>query len=206
MRRAAVHESTDRFQKKREHTHRELLAAACRVLAEKGYHRARVADIATAAGVSVGTFYLYYPTKEALLRELAEEVVRALKAEVDAVTQSVRDPVEKARARNRTFFRFAQKHRELFRIVFGHGAEFHDVLRNAQEFFIADLAANFREGIASGAFRPFDPHLLAHAFVGMAQQVLRWWIENGAMSADEVAQAVLDFALHGIERPRPPGP
>jgi len=204
LRHASLRESSDRFRKKREQTHRDLLAAACRVLAEKGYHRARVVDIAAAAGVSVGTFYLYYPTKEALLLEVAEEMIRALEAEVDAAIQSIRDPIERVRARNRTFFDFAQKHRELFRIVFGHGAEFHDVLRKVQDAFIADLAANFRDGIESGVLRPFDPHLLAHAFVGMAQQVLRWWIETDAMPAAEVGEAALDFALHGIERPLPP--
>ena len=51
----------------------------------------------------------------------------------------VTDPIEQSRIRTLTFFRFAQENRELFRIVFGHGASFHDVVRRCQEGFIRDV-------------------------------------------------------------------
>lgn len=196
--------SSPRSQRRREQTRRDLLDAARRVLSEKGFHRAKVADIAHAAKVGVGTFYLYYPTKEALFIELVEDLVRLLKAEFEKLRAEVRDPVALARIRNETFFRFAQSHRELFRIVFGHGEEFHDVVRRAQQLFIADLAENLRDGMQTGAFRPGNPDLLAHAFIGVALQVVHWWVENETMPVEEVSQAVLDFVLHGLERP--PGP
>lgn len=188
-----------RSQRRREQTRRDLLDAARRVLSEKGFHRAKVADIARAAKVGVGTFYLYYPAKEALFIELVEDVIRLLKGEFEKLQERIEDPVMLARVRNETFFRFAQSHRELFRIVFGHGEEFHDVVRRAQQLFIADLADNLRQGMQSGAFRPGNPDLLAHAFIGVALQVVHWWVENETMSVEEVSQAVLDFVLHGLE-------
>jgi AcrR family transcriptional regulator len=48
-----------------------LLDAGMRVLAERGYHAARVDDIVRAAEVSHGTFYLYFSNKEDLFRALA---------------------------------------------------------------------------------------------------------------------------------------
>ncbi len=45
-----------------------LLDAGMRVFAERGVHAARVDDIVRAARTSHGTFYLYFPNKEALLR------------------------------------------------------------------------------------------------------------------------------------------
>ena len=59
----------NRFERRRERTRQDLLAAATGVLAEKGLHRTKVADIATAADVGVGTFYLHFPDKEALLTD-----------------------------------------------------------------------------------------------------------------------------------------
>src|SRR5579862_6341808 len=56
--------------RRREQTARHLLEAARAVLATKGYHGTKIVDIARAARVGVGTFYLYYPTKEALFLEL----------------------------------------------------------------------------------------------------------------------------------------
>ncbi|WP_208027000.1 TetR/AcrR family transcriptional regulator [Rhabdothermincola sediminis] len=48
-----------------------LLAAGMEVLAEKGYHAARVDDVVRVADVSHGTFYLYFSNKEDLFRALA---------------------------------------------------------------------------------------------------------------------------------------
>jgi AcrR family transcriptional regulator len=53
-------------------TRAKLLDAAVPALAEKGYHATRVDDIVRQAGVSHGTFYLYFTNKEDLFRTLAE--------------------------------------------------------------------------------------------------------------------------------------
>lgn len=50
-----------------------MLAAAVPALAEKGYQAARVDDVVRIAGVSHGTFYLYFANKEDLFRALAEQ-------------------------------------------------------------------------------------------------------------------------------------
>ena len=76
--------TAERSQRRREQTARTLLDAARRVLAAKGYHGTKIVDIARAASVGVGTFYLYYPTKEALFLELVEDTVARLKTELDA--------------------------------------------------------------------------------------------------------------------------
>jgi len=57
-----------------------LLDAGMRVFAERGVHAARVDDIVRAARTSHGTFYLYFPNKEALLRALAVECAEELDA------------------------------------------------------------------------------------------------------------------------------
>lgn len=47
---------------------RQLLEAALEVFVDKGFAAARVDDVAAHAGVSKGTLYLYYPSKDALLK------------------------------------------------------------------------------------------------------------------------------------------
>jgi AcrR family transcriptional regulator len=56
-----------------EATRSKLLAAAVPALADKGYHATRVDDVVRLAGVSHGTFYLYFANKEDLFRGLAAE-------------------------------------------------------------------------------------------------------------------------------------
>lgn len=188
----------DRLQRRREQTARTLLDAARTVLANKGYHATKIVDIARAARVGVGTFYLYYPTKEALFLELVEDAVGQLKSQLDEVRAAVTDPIEQARTRTLTFFRFASDNRELFRIVFGHGASFHDVVRRCQDSFVNDMRESLAHGMASGAFRPSDASVWAQAMIGMSLQVVSWWIEQESVPIEEVARSLSDLALHGI--------
>lgn len=198
---SALSTTASRAQRRREHTRRELLSAARRVLARHGFHRTKIVDISREAGVAVGTFYLYYPTKEALFLELVEDTVRLLKAEIDRIESALIDPGQRARAGCETFFRFAQENRELFRIVFGHGATFHRVVRRAQELFVNGIAANVAAGMRTGAFRANRPDVVAQAFMGMSLQVVSWWIEQENIPVSEITDSLLAFIFHGLAAP-----
>jgi len=52
----------------------QILEAATRVFAEKGYHRATTKDVARAAGIAEGTIYLYFKNKSELLIGLLEHL------------------------------------------------------------------------------------------------------------------------------------
>ena len=187
-----------RAQRRREQTRQDLLNAARRVLSRHGFHRTKIVDIAGEAGVAVGTFYLYYPTKEALFLEMVEDAVRLLKAEIDRLESLATDPIQRARAGCETFFYFAQQNRDLFRIVFGHGATFHNVVHQAQELFINGVAANVVNGIRTGVFRPNRPDVVAHAFIGMLIQVVSWWIEQEKIPVSEITDSLMEFTFHGL--------
>ncbi len=188
----------NRYQRRREKTRQELLAAAKTVLAKKGYHNAKISDIAAAADIGVGTFYLYYPTKDALFLELVKETAQALKEEIDQARAQVEDLVEKIRVANLAFFRFARDHREVLKIVFGHGNTFNELLRQVYGGFIMDAAERVAEGAQKKVFRPLPPQVVANALVGMSAQVVSWWIEQDGPSAEEMAETMTGFVLHGL--------
>jgi len=56
----------EQSEKIREERREQILQAALEVFAEKGYHNARVSDVAARAGVSQGTIYWYFKSKEEL--------------------------------------------------------------------------------------------------------------------------------------------
>jgi len=74
----------------------QLLAAAREVLALNGYERTTVSSIATRAKVAQGTFYLYFPSKEALPGALAEQVHAALGVATDRVSADAPESLEDA--------------------------------------------------------------------------------------------------------------
>lgn len=187
-----------RLRRDPEETRRELIHAARRVLAARGYHGARVSDIARAAGVSVGTFYLHYRTKEDVFVKLVEDTVQRLKSTLDEVRAHTPEPAAQARAAMETFFRFAGDHRDLFRILFGHEAHFHEVLRRCRELFVQDAVRNLQTGMREGVFRKGHPELIAQAFIGMALQVVSWWIEREQLPLEVVTEELARFAFHGL--------
>ncbi|MDH5541093.1 MAG: TetR/AcrR family transcriptional regulator, partial [Rhizobacter sp.] len=57
-------------QRRKQARPQELLDAALDLFVEKGFAATRTEEVAKRAGVSKGTLYLYYPSKEELLKEV----------------------------------------------------------------------------------------------------------------------------------------
>ena len=74
-----------------------ILEATARVLVKVGYDRASTNRVAVAAGVSIGSLYQYFPSKEALVAALVEKHVAEMTAVIHrALAESMDQPVERA--------------------------------------------------------------------------------------------------------------
>jgi AcrR family transcriptional regulator len=84
-------------QKRAEETNRILLDATEIVLARHGYEAATTNRIARAAGVSIGTLYHYFPSKEALIEAVVHRMWQSELAVLDAGEAKLHDlPLEQA--------------------------------------------------------------------------------------------------------------
>lgn len=198
---SAVVDLPSRAARRKERTRTDLLIAATRVLSEKGLHDTKIADIAAAADVGVGTFYLHFPTKDALFDSLVEETIARLKRVVDAARATTLTAASKVRAGNLAFFRFARENREVFRIVFGHAAAYNDVVRRAQAGFAADIEESLREGIEAGEFASVDVAVAAQATVGMATQAIIWWLDHESVPVETLNDTLVHLMLQGLRPP-----
>ena len=68
-----------------------ILAATARVLVREGFDRASTNRIAEAAGVSIGSLYQYFPSKEALVAALVERHIDGMSARVEAEMAALED-------------------------------------------------------------------------------------------------------------------
>lgn len=82
-----------RWTRRPEERPREILAAALRVFAERGYHSTRLDDIAAAAGVTKGTIYYYFKNKESLLLQLVAVGDCEHLAKLKALVRDAKGPV-----------------------------------------------------------------------------------------------------------------
>ena len=190
----------NRFERRKERTRNDILRAAERVLAEKGAHDAKIADIAAAADIGVGTVYLHFSTKEALTQAVIEDAVARLKEAVDRSRAEAASVIEQVRAPTRALCRFAEQNRAVFRAVFSRGGAYHDVVRGAQAHFAADIERTFAEGAAQGVFHVSSPALTAQAVVGMSTQLLAWWAEQDAVPIQQIEATIIHLTLRGVSR------
>ncbi len=190
----------NRFARRRERTRQDILAAATTVLARQGMRSTKIADIAGEADVGVGTFYLHFDTKEALVDAVVQDVLLRFKAAVDAARDATADPLERIRSSTTAACRFARDHRELFKIVFGSDGGHHELVRRAQALFAVDVEDNLRAGIDAGVLQPLHTALAAQALVGMITQLLAWWSEHEAVPIEWLEETINHLSLHGTLR------
>lgn len=70
----------------------EILSAALACFSEKGFAATRMDDIARRAGISKGTIYLYFESKEAVFKALAQRMVGSRMGEIGALLQEFQGP------------------------------------------------------------------------------------------------------------------
>lgn len=184
----------NRFERRREKTRLDLLEAAERVIAEKGYHNTRIADIATEADVGLGTFYLHFKTKNEIFIELIDYLADGLRQELIEAKSGVDDPAEKLRITINTILDAARENPEAFRIVFGHGPAFLDLMVRVHQIFIDDLRLDLEPAIGSQA------DAVAHLTIGMLSQAITWLLERDNLPLAELKETTVNFALGGLER------
>jgi AcrR family transcriptional regulator len=71
-------------ERKKQRTREQIIEAAMRLFAERGYHATTIADIATAADVAPRTFFSYFPSKEAV-------VFHNVDRDLDSLASALRD-------------------------------------------------------------------------------------------------------------------
>ena len=184
----------NRFERRREQTRVDLLEAAERVIARKGYHNTRIADIASEADVGLGTFYLHFKTKNEIFIELIDYGAGHLREELMQAKIGADDPAGKLRITINTILDAAAEAPESFRIVFGHGPAFLDLMVRVHQIFIDDLRADLEPAIGSKA------DAVAHLTIGMLSQAITFLLERKNLPLEELKQTTVNFALGGLER------
>jgi AcrR family transcriptional regulator len=185
---------SNRFERRREQTRLDLLEAAERVIARKGYHNTRIADIATEADVGLGTFYLHFKTKNEIFIELIDYGANELRKDLDEAKTGVTSPADKLRITINTILDAAAEAPESFRIVFGHGPAFLDLMVRVHQIFIDDLRKDLEPAIGSQA------DAVAHLTIGMLSQAITWLLERENLPLAELKETTVNFALGGLER------
>jgi AcrR family transcriptional regulator len=191
-------EAQGRGARRRARTRVDLLAAARKVFASRGYHEASIAEITELADVGVGTFYLHFHDKEEALTTLIEEGLREMREQV--ITAVAQRPPEQRLARFiHVFFQHAAARHDLFRIMLtGAGPGAHPQPFLAQERLAEGLTALLEAVNTQGQLAGYHLPLLARFITGMLNQSILWWTEHAEPTPDTMAEQVLRLLRQGL--------
>lgn len=183
-------------------TRQELLDGAELVFGERGFEHASIAEITRRAGVALGTFYVYFPHKQAVFVELVDELGERLRETLHKAVEGKTTRLEKERAGFRAFFEFAGKHRNLYRIV--RQAEFVDEAVYLR--YYRRLATSYARGLTHAMDRreigTFDPEVISYALMGIADFIgMRFVVWDSPAELERVTDEVIHFVQHGLLSP-----
>lgn len=167
---------------------RQILAAAVKVFAEKGFHASRVGDIAEEAGIAYGLVYHYYESKEDLLETIFRTTWTEMLARVREVEEAGVPAAEAVRQVTALLLRTWRRDPDLVRVLVREVTRNQHVQREIEEITQAMEALEriIRRGQENGEFRSeLDSRLAAVVFYGALEEVLSGWVLGQLPDRDE---------------------
>lgn len=158
--------------RQREATRRRLIEAGLRVVAAHGFAGATTAAIARATGKAHGTVFVHFPTRDALVTELVEEVGRTMSqrlADVPTDAPGVSEVLDAHLAA-------LAEHEELYAALLRESTALPLVARARVFALQSGIAWRLREAhardVARGAARAIDPVVLGNTWVALTNHYL----------------------------------
>ena len=192
----------------------DILDAATRVFAEKGFFGATLDEVAQEAEFSKGTIYLYFSSKDDLLYNV-------ISSKTSHLTQIFHDTLdmkssfkEELRALLKKLAEMAFTEKDFFSIFITQHAEFFKSLSSENAEYICAVHSNFgkvmvnriEKAIEEGELRDITPYAIDGIIHGASENMMftRWDFDT----LDELHSAVdvyIDILFHGIARKKEVG-
>jgi AcrR family transcriptional regulator len=179
---------------------RQILDAAVRAFARRGYHACRVSDIAEEAGVAYGLVYHYFDSKEAVLEAIFRDTWEMMLEAVRAVEDSEPSPREQLRKTAAIVLRTWRDQPDLVRVLVSEVTRSREQLqREADEIAHAFEALEriVARGQEQGDFRrDLSPRLAAWIVYGALEEILTGWVLGRLPDTDEDVLATERMVVH----------
>jgi AcrR family transcriptional regulator len=185
--------------------------AARRVFAEHGYRATSMQDLARAAGMGKASLYHYFDSKEELLTELYEEVLRENVRAVEHILAAQQPAGAALRAVVVDRVVYTCRNRDLLNVFFEEEAELPArmrarLIRVRREYDDAILTI-VEDGVRRGELRlTTTPRLFVNTLLGAANWVYKWYDPSGPMTPEQLGNDMSDILLGGVIARTEPAP
>lgn len=195
-----------RAEAKRQARQAEILIAASRVFSARGYHESSITEVIEAAGISRGTFYLYFDSKEALFLALMDAFTQRITRVVEVVDPQGADPWRDIYENLRRVVDVVFEQRELTLLVFrqnlGLNPDVDERLRSFYGFLREMIDGALEKGARAGLIREVNVSLVSTALIGAIKELFYSYLVHAAASSlpdrAAVTQELIEFAFRGL--------
>ena len=172
----------------------EILEASIDVFAEKGYHAAKISDIAEKLEIGHGTFYRYFKNKLDIFTAIADSIIEKVAKMVATEAPGESNSVEEYRAQlfriGKSLFSIFTDDVRMFKIAYyellGVDPHLNERLENAMKIFNQYTEAYLINGVVKGFLKPeIDTQVISRAVNGM--------IFTGCKSVIEAEDSQLEY-------------
>jgi AcrR family transcriptional regulator len=184
----------------------ELICAAAKVFADRGYDQTTMQDVASSMGLATGALYHYFGGKEQLLIEICDQLMEPLLARARAIMAGDESPRDRLRELVRLWVATVVEYRDHMlvfqqeRHAIESGPQWRGVRQSRKAFERIVERALEEAGVsaATGA----DDRLALLALLGMVNHTAQWYKPRGRLRPTEIADGYLSLLIDG-SRPLP---
>lgn len=189
-----------------------ILESAEEVFAVKGFHRAKMRDIAVRADFATGSLYNYFRSKEDIFVSIMERRMDVLYKRLQEILSTEADLITRVEKVAAAHVAFMDAHRSFFTIFasMGTGAQMglpvHISERSNEQYqrYAEMVEQLIRQGIDEGIIRDLPPKSMASILMGVVNAaVFEWCSEEPPVSFARKWPLLMDFFFNGILSPSP---
>jgi AcrR family transcriptional regulator len=181
-----------------------VVLAAVSVFRTNGYRNTTIDDIAKAAGIAKPTVYQYAKSKQWLLSQVVDGVIKDLDRRVQVQRDLAVEPIERLHSTLRAHVAAAVELRTFYAIVLNEEAELPAATRKRYRTWAHRITEEFRLLLAECApAGALDHGVAANLIITMITSLHRWYDPEGPLSPDALAEQIL-LAVDSIVAPRGP--
>jgi AcrR family transcriptional regulator len=204
-RRPAKTEETGLRERKKARLRQQIIDTSIRLFRKRGYEHTRVDDIVQILEISQPTFFRYFPSKDAVLREVGRRGFACIKEHLETELTNGASTSERLRRMYQGMAREVESDRPLWRAVVLSGAMDpvrSPEMRRPQEIAVSLLRDILAEGQKRGEItRAFPVAHLAEFMEGLYSTVVRRWAVDltGPHDLSERVHSAIEFFLRGVQ-------
>lgn len=175
--------------------------SAINVFSNNGYNGATMDEIASNAGISKGTLYYHFKSKEDIFRYIISEGIKKMKEEVDSAVSNKDEPLEKLRIVFKTQIMIARANSKFFKAIASKfwGKEIKELrFINLINDYISYIQDFINLAIEAGEIKKGNPMLMSYLFLGMISFSSLYEILEPDADVDSIVEDAVQYIINGM--------